>query len=178
MSYALLTHRTTTATTGGVLPSATSDNQFKAGSITTKDTDDSSIVSLSSNQMTLATGTYRIRAQVTFGVTEALNGVHGKAVLYSVTSSTVKTNKGTSTGIVGSALSAPDLSSTGSANFTCHLAGRFEVTLPSEVLAIYMAGDAASGTWYNTGTAQGAAASSVSSGSYENVYKVIELLKE
>jgi hypothetical protein len=178
MSYALLSQRTSTTTGGGVLPSATSDNQFRSASITTKDTDESTIATLASNQLTLATGTYRIRAQVMFGTTPSLNGLHGKAVLFSVTSSTAKTNKGTSTPIVGTAMVAPDLSGTNNANFTCHIAGRFEVTLPSEVLAIQMAGNADTGTWYNTTTAQGVAASSVTAGSYQNVFKVIELLKE
>lgn len=178
MAYALLSQRESTTANGGVLPSATSDNQFKSGTINTKDSDDSTIATLSSNQITLATGTYRIRAQVGFGMTSSLDGFHGKAILYSVTSSTVKTNKGTSTPIVGTPVVVSDLASTHNGNINSHLMGRFEVTLPSETFAIQMAGDAQTGTWYNTTTAQGAPASRVSSGSYQNVYKIVELLKE
>lgn len=178
MAYALLSQRTTTSTTGGALPSATSDNQFKAGSITTKDTDDSTIATLSSNQFTLATGTYRIRAQVCFGYTPTLDGIHGKATLYSVTSSTVKTNKGTTSQIVGTPVVASDLAGTNNGNAWSTIMGRFEVTLPSEVFAIQMAGNAQTGDWYSTGTAQGAPASNVTASSVQNVYKFIELLKE
>lgn len=178
MAYALLSQRQTTSTTGGVLPSATSDNQFQSGTINTKDTDDSTIATLASNQFTLATGTYRIRAWCMFGQTPALDGLHGKAVLYSITGSTVKTNKSTTTKIVGTPVVSSDLAGTANANAVSHLCGRFEVTLPSEVFAIQMAGDAGATTWYNTSTAQGSPASAVSAGSYENVYKVVELLKE
>lgn len=178
MAYALLTERQATNTSGGVMSAGTADNSFSIGTINTKDTDDSSIASLSSNQITLATGTYRIRAQVLFGYTPALDGVHGKSILWSVTGGSVKTNKGTTTKIVGTPVVAPDVFGTANANAVSHLFGRFEVTLPSEVFAIYMAGDAGASTWYNTSTAQGAAAGSVSSGSYQNVYKIVELLKE
>jgi hypothetical protein len=178
MSYALLSYRQATSTNGGVLTSATSDNQFQNGTINTKDCDDSSIAALASNQITLATGTYRVRAQVAFGYTPALDGIHGKAVLWSVTSGTVKTNKGTTSKIVGTPVVASDLGGTANANMISHLMGRFEVTLPSEVFSIQMAGDAGATTWYNTNTAQGAPAATISSGSYQNVYKNIEILKE
>jgi hypothetical protein len=178
MSYALLSQRTATTANGGVLTSATSDNQFQDGAITTKDCDDSSIASLSVSQITLATGTYRIQAEVMFGYTPSLDGLHGRAILWSVTSSTVKTNKGTTSKIVGTPVVASDLGGARNGNAISHLMGRFEVTLPSEVFSIQMAGDALTGTWYNTSTAQGAPATAITASSYQNVYKNVEILKE
>lgn len=176
MSYALLSQRAPSGGNGGILTGASADNQFQAGAITNEDSDDSGIVSLSSNQFTLQTGVYRIRGVASFGCTPALDGVGGKVILWSVSSGAIKTNKDTAVNIIGTAVKTGD-PSTFNQNTQCDIMGRFEVTGSNEIFELRMAGDAGTGTWYNSTVAQGVT-SSISAGTYQEVYKLVEILME
>lgn len=164
MSYAILTHQDTVSNPGGAL--GASDNTFYTTTINTLTLDDDSIiVSLGSNQFTLAPGTYRIRARIAWGAAGAAAS-GATAYLYNVTSGAIQENQGTSNDI----LSTADKEGTTNSNGWLYLAGEFEFAGSNNTFEIRMAmSDNASETF-----AQGRQ-STVTSGSHPQIYKVIEI---
>lgn len=172
MSYALLLHVQTVGTDGGDLSSAGADNTFGKGTLNVEASDEDGIVSLSSSQFTLSTGIYRMRATVLAGSNNN-TATSTKCILWSATAGAPKTNANATGYIIGVGTRTAGTAVT---NLSMRMRGRFEVTAASEVFEIRMAG--LSGvTWYTNTNAQGAA-SGISSGSYDEVYKMIEILKE
>lgn len=178
MAYLLFSHRSATAASGGTAANA-SDNVFSIGSINNEDSDPSSIATLTSNQITLPTGTYRVRGIITFGHAGSMLGMQGRAILYNETDNAVITNASGGQNIVSTPLVASTASATGStlANATCEIAGRFTLA-GAKAITIRIAGDANTGTWATGSGAQGAPASSITSGSYQNLFKQLEFLQE
>ena len=174
LPYALLLHTATNGTNGGNLNAAGADNVFADGTLNSEASDTSGIVTLASNQFTLTTGIYRIRAFVTFGGPNSAS-FSGRARLFSVTAAAVATNYDTSTPIVGTVDTGPQ---NNTQNFPLvYLEGLIQVA-GSEVFSIQMAGiSSAGGGWFSQATAQGAA-SSVTAGSVGEVYKIVEIIQQ
>jgi hypothetical protein len=176
MSYALYLHEQNNGVNGGDLTAAGADNVFAKATINVEATDTAGIGSLASNEITLGAGIYRIRACITFGTIVGV-GVDARAYLYNVTDAAVVTDLNSSAKIVGHGSTQVIGGASILENATIHLRGRFQLS-GSKALAIYMAGDASTGTWYNSATAQGAAASAITSGTHPEVYKLIKIIKE
>lgn len=177
MPYALLGHLQNNGVAGGSLSGAGADNVFAKRTITTELVDSSGFVTLSSNEFTVPTGVYRIRAKIGFSYAGTL-AVFCKAGLYSVTGSAFKTDVGTSNEIIGTAGVYQDLSGN-RMNGWVELLGRFEVTAGTEAFAIYQAGTVngvGGATWYNNASGLGSPSSGVTSKS--EVYCLIELIQE
>lgn len=178
MSYALYLHEQSNGVDGGDLAAAGGDNVFAKSTINVEATDTAGIGTLASNEITLAAGIYRILAYITFGAAQALGTLHARAYLYNVTDAAVVTDLNSSTQIVGDSIvgfMSGGLSI--GTNLTVLLSGRFQLT-GSKAMAIYMAADANTGTWYNQGTAQGISSSGITDLTTSEVYKMIEIIKE
>lgn len=174
-SYALLLHQESAGTNGGLLGAL--DNAYYAGSVNTLASDSDGIIqAVSGNSFTLGLGTYRIRATVTFGQANSvsLGAVNCRAGLFSVTANAFKPYIGTVNEILGTSGRTPHWSPASANNSTIQIKGRFQVTAPSEVFSIYMAGDS-SIIWSVQNYAQGQAATI---GSKPEIYKIIQLYKE
>lgn len=177
MSYALYLHEQNNGVDGGSLSGAGADNVFSKATINVEATDTAGIGSLASSEISLAAaGIYRIRAYVTFGAVVGAS-VDCRAYLYNVTDAAVVTDLNSSAEIVAHGHTQLISGASIPQNTTLMLSGRFQIT-GSKAFAIYMAGKASSGTWYNAANSQGAASSSITSGSHPEVYKLIEILKE
>jgi hypothetical protein len=176
MSYALYLHEQNNGVNGGDLAAAGADNVFAKATINVEATDTAAIGSLASNEITLGAGIYRIRAYVTVGAIVGVS-VDARAYLYNVTDAAIVSDLNSSAQIVGHCSTQLIGGSTILENTMIQFGGRFQLS-GSKALAIYMAGKASTGTWYNSATAQGAASSAITSGAHPEVYKIIEILKE
>jgi hypothetical protein len=176
MSYALYLHEQSNGVNGGDLAAAGADNVFAKATINVEATDTAAIGSLASNEITLGAGIYRIRAYVTVGAIIGVS-VNARAYLYNVTDAAVVQDLNSSVQIDGHCSTQLIGGSTILENTMIQLCGRFQLS-GSKALAIYMAGKANTGTWYNSATAQGAASSAITSGTHPEVYKIIEIIKE
>jgi hypothetical protein len=178
MSYALYLHQQNNGVDGGDLAAAGADNVFAKGTINVEATDTAGIGTLASNEITLGSGIYRIRALVSFGGTTADGySLDARAYLYNVTDAAVVTDINSSTQIVGHDCTGFISGSSQAFNTHILLSGRFQIGA-SKAFAIYMAATPSTGTWYNETTAQGAPSSGITDGTYPEVYKIIEILKE
>jgi hypothetical protein len=176
MSYALYLHEQNNGVNGGDLAAAGADNVFAKATINVEASDTGGIGFLAASEISLGAGIYRIRAYVTFGAIVGVS-VDVRAYLYNVTDAEVVTDLNSSSKIVGSGSTPLIGGSSILQNTTVFLSGRFQLS-GLKALAIYMAGDASTGTWYNSATAQGAASSAITSGTHPEVYKIIEIIKE
>lgn len=173
-SYALLQHQESAGTAGGALGAL--DNAFYPRRINALCTDaDGIIQAVSGNSFTLGIGTYRIKAAAAFGQSATTTaGSQCRAGLFSVTNNAFKTYAGSVLEIISTSGRSGDFINR-PFNSWVFLKGRFQVTLPSEVLAIYQANEVAGGTISGETGAQGWAASV---GSKTEVYCLIQITKE
>lgn len=175
MNYALLQHIQNNGDDGGNLGVA--DGVFYQSTINNEASDANNIVSIASNQFTIATdGVYRIRASVVAGVAGSFEG-QVRVILYDATHSSAVVNVGSTNQVIGSTVLFVDNSVPH--NVTAKLFGRFTVT-GSTAFEIRMAGDfvGSATVWSNTSTAQGNPATAIDDGAYDEIYKIIEILKE
>ena len=179
-TYALLAHTQNNGVPGGPLSSATADNMFAKATLNAVQSDSSTMVALASNQFTFSsTGNYQVNAVVGFGYASSFAGVSFRAGLYNVTSSAFVPNAGGAVEIIGESGVAPTVSGGPAAGtLYVNLRGRFNVSSTADAYAIYCAGDSASAVWFSSTNAQGAPAALVTTGSKNEIYKLVELIKE
>lgn len=175
-NYAILAHTAANAANAGALTSAGADNTFGLSTLNAKFTDSATIVTLASSAWThSATGIYQIQAVVGFGIAGGMGSAQARAGLYNLGTTAFAAYEGGSDEIIGS---SGVLTSSGTSTGYVELFGRYTVSSTAHQYAIYMAGDASTGTWYSTAIAQGAPALGVTSGTKPEIYKLVQITQE
>jgi hypothetical protein len=180
-TYALLAHTQANAAAGGALSAATADNMFAKATVNVKLVDSTTMVTLSATNtwQHSATGNYQFQAVVGYGCPAGGFNVGARAGLYNVTSSAFVPYAGGANEMIGvSGLIGSAGVSVTQSGFI-EIAGRYTVSSTADHYGIYMAGKGSGTlTWYSSTLAQGIQATSVTSGTKAEVYKLVQIIKE
>jgi hypothetical protein len=183
---AILGNSQVAGTYGGAVSSTGVENTFNPATLTIQSDSSGVILSCVNNVFQLGIGTYRIRAQVSFGSTPSATETYCRCGLYNVSNSQFQTNKGASTEIIStSGLAAKSNTgaapASGLANNRMFLYGRFEVTAASESFSIRMAIASTPAGIAGSVAAQGCAigiTSLLTTGSKPELYSTINIYRE